>query len=87
MSSNKYVTLSLYFTLSPKKSPAEAIAAVNRFIKEKLCMEYKFSGLHGNLWVNQREIHQNPSSVKRQSGITAPVGRFYSVCRLTAART
>ena len=44
-------------------------------------------GLHGNLWVNQREIHQNPSSVKRQSGITAPVGRFYSVCRLTAART
>ena len=46
-----------------------------------------FQGLHGNLWVNQREIHQNPSSVKRQSGITAPVGRFYSVCRLTAART
>ena len=46
-----------------------------------------FEGLHGNLWVNQREIHQNPSSVKRQSGITAPVGRFYSVCRLTAART
>ena len=44
-------------------------------------------GLHGNLWVNQSEIHQNPSSVKRQSGITAPVGRFYSVCRLTAART
>ena len=41
MSSNKYVTLSLYFTLSPKKSPAEAIAAVNRLIKEKLCMEYK----------------------------------------------
>ncbi|MBP3393464.1 MAG: hypothetical protein J6M38_03010 [Lentisphaeria bacterium] len=41
MSSNKYVTLSLYFTLSPKKSPAEAIAAANRFIKEKLCMEYK----------------------------------------------
>ena len=30
-------------------------------------------GLHGNLWVNQREIHQNPSSVKRQSGITAPL--------------
>ncbi len=47
----------------------------------------KNKGLHGNLWVNQREIHQNPSSVKRQSGITAPVGRFYSVCRLTAART
>ena len=47
----------------------------------------KKRGLHGNLWVNQREIHQNPSSVKRQSGITAPVGRFYSVCRLTAART
>ena len=47
----------------------------------------KKEGLHGNLWVNQREIHQNPSSVKRQSGITAPVGRFYSVCRLTAART
>ena len=46
-----------------------------------------FEGLHGNLLVNQREIHQNPSSVKRQSGITAPVGRFYSVCRLTAART
>ena len=46
-----------------------------------------YKGLHGNLWVNQREIHQNPSSVKRQSGITAPVGRFYSVCRLTAART
>ena len=47
----------------------------------------KKEGLHGNLWVNQSEIHQNPSSVKRQSGITAPVGRFYSVCRLTAART
>ena len=47
----------------------------------------EIKGLHGNLWVNQREIHQNPSSVKRQSGITAPVGRFYSVCRLTAART
>lgn len=47
----------------------------------------EYLGLHGNLWVNQREIHQNPSSVKRQSGITAPVGRFYSVCRLTAART
>ena len=41
MSSNKYVTLSLYFTLSPEKSPAEAITTVNCFIKEKLCMEYK----------------------------------------------
>ena len=41
MSSNKYVTLSLYFTLAPKKSPTEAIAAVNRKKKEKLCMEYK----------------------------------------------
>ena len=30
-------------------------------------------GLHGNLWVNQCEIHQNPPSVKRQSGITAPL--------------
>lgn len=43
MSSNKYVILSLYFTLSPKKSPAETIAAVNRFIKEKFCMEHDFS--------------------------------------------
>ncbi len=43
MSSNKYVTLSLYFTLPPGKSPAEAIVAVNRFIKEKLCMEYELS--------------------------------------------
>lgn len=43
-------------------------------------------GLHGNLWVNQCEIHQNPPSVKQQSGIIAPVGRFYSVCHLTAAR-
>ena len=34
---------------------------------------YYFSGLHGNLWVNQSEIHQNPPSVKRQSGITAPL--------------
>ena len=32
-----------------------------------------FVGLHGNLWVNQCEIHQNPPSVKRQSGITAPL--------------
>ena len=32
-----------------------------------------FLGLHGNLWVNQCEIHQNPPSVKRQSGITAPL--------------
>lgn len=55
-------------------------------ILRQLC-DLKKVGLHGNLWVNQREIHQNPSSVKRQSGITAPVGRFYSVCRLTAART
>ena len=55
------------------------------FITSSVCLI--FLGLHGNLWVNQREIHQNPSSVKRQSGITAPVGRFYSVCRLTAART
>ena len=55
-------------------------SALRKYIKINL-------GLHGNLWVNQREIHQNPSSVKRQSGITAPVGRFYSVCRLTAART
>jgi len=39
MSSNKYVTLSLYFTLPPGKSPAEAIVAVNRFIKEKLCIK------------------------------------------------
>ena len=46
-----------------------------------------FLGLHGNLWVNQCEIHQNPPSVKQQSGIIAPVGRFYSVCHLTAART
>ena len=53
----------------------------------QLAEREKKRGLHGNLWVNQREIHQNPSSVKRQSGITAPVGRFYSVCRLTAART
>lgn len=41
MSSNKYVNLSLYFTLPPEKSPTEAIAAVNRFIKEKLSMEYE----------------------------------------------
>ena len=34
---------------------------------------YTFLGLHGNLWVNQCEIHQNPPSVKRQSGITAPL--------------
>ena len=33
----------------------------------------KHKGLHGNLWVNQCEIHQNPPSVKRQSGITAPL--------------
>ena len=32
-----------------------------------------YEGLHGNLWVNQCEIHQNPPSVKRQSGITAPL--------------
>lgn len=56
----------------------------NEFVEK---IYFKNMGLHGNLWVNQREIHQNPSSVKRQSGITAPVGRFYSVCRLTAART
>ena len=35
--------------------------------------EVKNVGLHGNLWVNQCEIHQNPPSVKRQSGITAPL--------------
>lgn len=49
--------------------------------------QFSIWGLHGNLWVNRCEIHQNPSSVKRQSGITAPYGRFYSVCHLTAART
>lgn len=41
MSSNKYVTLSLYFTHPQEKPPAEAITTVNCFIKEKLCMEYK----------------------------------------------
>ena len=39
-------------------------------------------GLHGNLWVNRRELHQNLSSIKRQSGITAPFGRFYYPLRL-----
>lgn len=38
------------------------------FIADFFCL-----GLHGNLWVNQCEIHQNPPSVKRQSGITAPL--------------
>ena len=72
-----------------KRTPA--VAAMLTLLLSAVCgaePELCFSlGLHGNLWVNQSEIHQNPSSVKRQSGITAPVGRFYSVCRLTAART
>ena len=63
--------------------PKYNIGYINN-IKE---LEDKYKGLHGNLWVNRCEIHQNPSSVKRQSGITAPYGRFYSVCHLTAART
>ena len=61
--------------LNSAKEKAQEVVCINNL------------GLHGNLWVNQSEIHQNPPSVKRQSGITAPVGRFYSVCRLTAART
>ena len=39
----------------------------------KKAYRLKCKGLHGNLWVNQCEIHQNPPSVKRQSGITAPL--------------
>ena len=32
-------------------------------------------------------IHQNQSSIKRQSGIIGRFAPFYSVCHLTAART
>ena len=45
-------------------------------------------GLHWNLWVNRREIHQVLASVKRQSGKTAlRRGELYSIFRRTRACT
>ena len=51
----------------------EVIVKVSDYSRWVIAESLKTQGLHGNLWVNQCEIHQNPPSVKRQSGITAPL--------------
>ena len=53
--------------------PCGILLSINHKIRKVLKKWQKYMGLHGNLWVNQSEIHQNPPSVKRQSGITTPL--------------